>query len=173
MEKQLHAIVKKKDRAKTIKAIAEIQGDEKSVKKAKKVLSRSEEREKAILKNKAKAPVASLRIVEEAMSESGAYVSKKMGSPKTIKKVLRCIQSIIEADGEIEFENEVFTIEVTMLELMKMILENHAIENSEDFSTTLIDWREKMAFASKDEDEDEDDDEDEDEDEDEEDDDDE
>jgi len=160
LDKQLVSVNKKKDRAETKKVIAEGCGDKKLLERAQKVLNRSEEREKEIAEKRSKSkPIASKKMVEVACKEVGVDVdeSKKAGK-KSIRKVMDQIQEIIEKEGEISFlEGESIFLDVTFLELIKMVLDKHALNDSIDFAETLSEWRdlfpEEGSVATEDEEE--------------------
>jgi len=141
LDKQLGSILIKKSRAETKKAIAETISDEKLFEQSQKVLDRVEEREGDIEIKKSKVkPIASAKMVAKAAEEAGVdeFSSKKAGV-RTIKKVIQTIQSLIDNDGE-TFGEDSFIVDVAVLELVKMALENHVLNNSDDFMDTLTGW---------------------------------
>jgi len=142
-DKQLNAISKKKDRAETKKVIAEDSGDEKLLQRSQKVLDRSEERKKDISEKRSRAkPIASKKMVEAACKEVGVEVGdQKKAGKKIIRGVLSQIQSIIDQEGEVALQDESFFLDVTFLELIKMVLNKHALNDSSDFIETLAEWR--------------------------------
>jgi hypothetical protein len=144
LDKKLDSIHKKKDRAETKKVIAQESGDEKLLERSQKVLDRSNEREKEVEDQRSKAkPIASKKMIEVACKEIGVDIddTKKAGK-KTIRNVMTQIQEIIDKDGEVSFlSGDNIYLDVTFLELVKMVLEKHALNDSMDLAETLSEWK--------------------------------
>jgi hypothetical protein len=174
IKKQKDAILNKKSRAETKKVFAEATGNENLAEQAQKVLNRIKEREKDIENDSPSAPLVTRKQVEKATEKNGIKdSSRKLGNAKTINSVIETIQDIIGKEGLVDFLEEDFQLDIGLLELIKMVLENHALNNSSDFGETLNDWRKKYfsedaaTFVDDDEDTRQDDEEEEEEDEDE------
>jgi len=151
LDKQKNAIANKKARAETKKVFAEVSGDEEESEKAEKVLTRVKQREKDIESKKPSNPKITQKQVEKAARKVGAVdlSSKKLGNAKTIGSVIETIQEIILKDGLVDFfEEDSFELDVSLLELIKMVLENHALNNSDSFEDTLSDWRDKTSASA-------------------------
>ena len=145
LDKQLDAVKNKRGRAETKKVIAESNNDETLLRQSKKVIDRAEEREKEIQNKKSKTkPIASTKNLKQAMAEVGVEenLSARAGI-KSIKKVLTTIQSIIDKDGVVDIlgEDNSFQLDPVYLELLKFVLENHALKDSDSLKDTLEQWR--------------------------------
>jgi hypothetical protein len=149
-EKQKNAIANKKARAETRKVFAENVGDEKETEKADRILSRVKERELDIENNKPNSPRITQKQVEKLTSKTRSTVETQLhkSAVKNVANVLSTIQSIIEKEGTVDFLDEEFELDVSLLHLIKMTLENHVLGNSDDFGATLTAWHETLNSSS-------------------------